>query len=153
MDRALVVVDDSEVDRRLVAEAAAYARGNDVHLEFLTLLDASEFDRDADVIATIGHAEHTSYDEDVILDSARDFVENLIGEELDSPPENYTADAAIVEDDDDRADYVLNEAAERDCSHIFLAGRKRSPAGKALFGDVVQRVILNFDGPVTVITA
>jgi hypothetical protein len=35
---------------------------------------------------------------------------------------------------------------------VFLAGRKRSPTGKALFGDQTQAVILDFDGAVTVIT-
>ncbi|ELZ06028.1 universal stress protein [Natrialba asiatica] len=40
-------------------------------------------------------------------------------------------------------------AAEYDCKHVFIAGDKRSPTGKALFGDEAQSVLLHFDGPVT----
>jgi len=32
---------------------------------------------------------------------------------------------------------------------VFLTGKKRSPTGKAVFGDRSQAIILNFDGPVT----
>jgi len=36
---------------------------------------------------------------------------------------------------------------------VFVRGRRRSPTGKAVFGDTAQAVILNFDGFVTVATA
>lgn len=45
---------------------------------------------------------------------------------------------------------TLNAAEAHNCDHIFIAGRRRSPTGKAIFGDWVQRVLLNFDGLVTV---
>jgi nucleotide-binding universal stress UspA family protein len=46
---------------------------------------------------------------------------------------------------------VLAEARHRGCDHVFVTGRKRSPAGKAIFGDVAQRIVLEFDGAVTVL--
>lgn len=51
----------------------------------------------------------------------------------------------------DAADTVLAEARHRGCDHVFVTGRKRSPAGKAIFGDVAQRIVLEFDGAVTVL--
>jgi nucleotide-binding universal stress UspA family protein len=45
---------------------------------------------------------------------------------------------------------VLQVARRKDCDHVFLSGGKRSPAGKALFGDFAQSVLLGFDGYVTV---
>lgn len=48
------------------------------------------------------------------------------------------------------AEEVLEHAAEHDVDLICLAGRKRSPTGKALFGSVTQEVILNTDRPVLV---
>lgn len=52
----------------------------------------------------------------------------------------------------DRAETILEVADQYDCDHIFLPGRQRSPTGKALFGDATQKVLLNFDGLVTVTT-
>jgi len=52
----------------------------------------------------------------------------------------------------DRDARIIEEADRRDADHVFVSGRKRSPTGKALFGDDTQRVVLDFDGPVTVVT-
>jgi len=43
---------------------------------------------------------------------------------------------------------ILEAAADVDADAICLAGRKRSPAGKMLFGSVSQSVILNTERPV-----
>ncbi|WP_433631075.1 universal stress protein [Halomicrococcus sp. NG-SE-24] len=44
---------------------------------------------------------------------------------------------------------ILNHATEHDVGLICLAGRKRSPTGKVLFGGVTHDAILNTDHPVT----
>ncbi|WP_396610271.1 universal stress protein [Haloferax sp. S1W] len=48
------------------------------------------------------------------------------------------------------ADVIVEFAEKEDADLIVTAGRKRSPAGKALFGSVTQSVILNSDRPVMV---
>jgi len=48
----------------------------------------------------------------------------------------------------DPAQSILEMADEIDADAICVAGRKRSPTGKALFGSVSQSVILNTDRPV-----
>lgn len=45
---------------------------------------------------------------------------------------------------------IMETAAEIDADAICIAGRNRSPAGKALFGSVSQEVILSTDRPVIV---
>ncbi|UHQ96366.1 universal stress protein [Natrinema halophilum] len=50
------------------------------------------------------------------------------------------------------AEAIVIVANEIDADRIVMGGRKRSPAGKALFGSVTQSVLLNSDTPVTVIT-
>lgn len=47
-------------------------------------------------------------------------------------------------------DEIIAAADEHDVDQICVGGRKRSPAGKALFGSVTQNVILGTDRPVLV---
>ena len=42
-------------------------------------------------------------------------------------------------------------AEEIDADSLIMSGRKKSPAGKVLFGSVTQSVLLNADRPVTVL--
>lgn len=48
------------------------------------------------------------------------------------------------------AEGILEVASAVAADHIVLGGRKRSPAGKVLFGSVTQATILDTDLPVTV---
>jgi nucleotide-binding universal stress UspA family protein len=50
----------------------------------------------------------------------------------------------------DPATSILETADEIDADAICLAGRKRSPTGKMLFGSVSQTVLLNTERPVLV---
>jgi len=70
-------------------------------------------------------------------------------EVLDDAGVEYT----IQEDSGEVAADILDDAEELDVDDIVLGGRKRSPAGKILFGSVTQEVLLNTDRPVTVTTA
>lgn len=47
---------------------------------------------------------------------------------------------------------ILSVADEIDADLIAVSGRKRSPAGKALFGSVTQSVLLSAECPVLVAT-
>lgn len=48
---------------------------------------------------------------------------------------------------------ILNVAKEHDADQIVLAGRKRTPTGKVLFGSTTQSVILDTERPVLVCSA
>jgi nucleotide-binding universal stress UspA family protein len=51
----------------------------------------------------------------------------------------------------DPAEELIRMTRELDADQIVLGGRRRSPVGKAVFGSVVQDVILEADCPVTTI--
>ena len=59
-------------------------------------------------------------------------------------------DVTLLEDSLDAVDNILAYADEYDVASIVLGGRKRSPAGKAMFGSVTQSVIYDTDRPVVV---
>lgn len=60
------------------------------------------------------------------------------------------ASVELREESGDPAQSIVRLAEELDADTICVAGRKRSPAGKMLFGSVSQSVILNTDRPVLV---
>ena len=53
----------------------------------------------------------------------------------------------------DPADELVAYVDSNDASYLVVAGRKRSPVGKALFGSVVQSVLLDAPCPVVSIRA
>ncbi len=51
----------------------------------------------------------------------------------------------------DPSEEILEMANEIEADRIIMAGRKRTPVGKVLFGSITQSVLLGSDVPVTVI--
>ncbi|MDG5821460.1 universal stress protein [Natronococcus sp. A-GB7] len=51
----------------------------------------------------------------------------------------------------DITEKILSVAEEIDANSIVMSGRKKSAAGKVLFGSVTQSVLLSADRPVTVL--
>ncbi|WP_338741959.1 universal stress protein [Haloplanus salilacus] len=64
--------------------------------------------------------------------------------------EERGVDVKVTESSGDPADQILDVAESEGADLVVVAGRKRSPTGKALFGSVTQSVILNADRPVMV---
>lgn len=152
MERALVVVDDTDSHRKLLREASELAAGVGADLVLLSVLSEDDYEESFETIETISETEGTSYGEATVLDGARTFARDLAEETLDGVDVEYETAAAVFEEGE-RADRILETAEDRDCDHVFIVGRQRSPTGKAIFGDTAQSVILNFDGPVTIRTS
>ncbi|NUB93634.1 universal stress protein [Haloterrigena sp. SYSU A121-1] len=150
MEHALVVVDDTETHRTLLAEAGRLAGDTGANLTVLGWITPDQVDETAANLEAIERVEGTSYSEPdptaTATQFARQFAEDVF-ESLDAPVE-FTADG-VVSKDAERADAIIETAERLGCDHVFIVGRRRSPTGKAVFGDVAQRVLLNFDGTVT----
>lgn len=67
--------------------------------------------------------------------------------------ENAGIDVSLQESSGDPGRAIVELADDLDADLICLAGRKRSPAGKALFGSVIQDVFLETERPVLLCSA
>ena len=147
MEHALAVVGPEEAAKDLIREAGELAAGVDAKLTLLCVISEDEYADDREALEAIPEAD-VSYSVDQALEGARSFATDVGREMLSDVDIDYETAGAVG----DRADTVLSGAKNHGCDHVFLTGRHRSPTGKAIFGDVTQRVILDFDGPVTVVT-
>ncbi|NHN48343.1 universal stress protein [Halostella sp. JP-L12] len=147
MRRALVVVDGQESTKELVREAGELAAGVDAELLLLHVTSEEEFADRQESLAQISGFDAT-YGIGQAEEGATQFAREIGREAL---PEGVDFEA--IGRIGDEVSVILSTAAERECDHVFVQGRQRSPTGKALFGDRAQRVALEFDGPVTVLTA
>jgi len=64
--------------------------------------------------------------------------------------EKHDVVADVITDEGEPVDAILEQATDRDPNAIVLGGRKRSPAGKVLFGSVTMSVLRGTGIPVTV---
>ena len=145
MDRAIAVVEASDSAKTLVEEAGELAAGVGAELLLVHVTTDSEYAERRESMMSVPSLD-VNYTVDDALDGAEKFANDVGRDVLDDV--EYEPVGRLGE----KGDEVLALAEERDADHIFLAGRKRSPAGKAIFGDVTQRIILEFDGAVTVVT-
>jgi nucleotide-binding universal stress UspA family protein len=148
MNRALVVVEDTDAHRALLREAGELAAGTGADLVLLSLEARDEVDESTEQFA---RTEGVSVVE-MIIEDARESIAAVAGEALSDLDVVYETMAAVTEPDE-RADEIIATAGRTDCDHVFLVGQERSPTGKAIFGDVAQAVVLNFGGSVTTLTA
>lgn len=144
MKRALAVVDDTDASERLVGEAGELAAGVDAELVVLAVTPEEEYEG---IRESRDRAGGRPYTVDQAAEDARQRAESVARVALGDLDVEHEAVGSVGR----VANRILTIADEHDCDHVFVVGRRRSPTGKAIFGDVAQSVILNFDGPVTVL--
>lgn len=82
---------------------------------------------------------------DLEHDRAREVAQRMVDLALeDYDPEVITPVGRVG----DPAEEILAQAEAADARFLVIGGRKRTPAGKALFGSTTQTVILDSDRPV-----
>lgn len=150
MDRGLVLIENSESHAELLQEAKEHALGSGADLILLVTLTEDEFEETQEVLDTIGDIEQTSYTEQDAYQGAMNDAETVARSVFDDDDEVSYEIIPRISPKKERAETVIEVAEEEGADHVFILGQKRSPTGKALFGDLAQHVILNFNGYVTI---
>ncbi|ESP89147.1 universal stress protein [Candidatus Halobonum tyrrellensis] len=145
MNHALAVVGSTGASERLVREAGELAAGVGASLTVLAVTDEGEYDDQREQLLTAGGA---TYSVGQAVEGAESRADDVARAALAGLDVAYETAGTVGEP----AEVALAEAGRRGCDHLFVAGRKRSPTGKALFGDDTQRLLLGADCPVTVVT-
>lgn len=147
MKRALAVVDADESTKQLVREAGELAEAVGAELVLLHVTSEEEYEKKRKTMEQIPNTSAV-YSIQEAREGAESFANDIGREVLEGLDVSYESVGAVG----DEQNRILETADKQDCDHLFIAGEKRSPAGKALFGDLTQSIILNFSGPVTVVT-
>ena len=148
MTDTLVVLEDREDCADLLREAGMHATGANTKLVLYSPLTESEYESAVETLDHVGRVENQQYSDDDAVGVALKFAKDLARDALDDFDVEWSVVADVTEEVE--ADRLIEVAEEHDCDHVFTLGRRRSPTGKAVFGDTTQRLVLNFPGYVTV---
>lgn len=150
MKRVLGVVRDSnneESTEKMLREAGELVSGVDGELVILKVADIGEYEEKREAIESSSGAQ-AFYSIEQEEEAIRKQIKKLAEKVFDGIDINYKVDVRVGKERRE----IFEAVDEHDSDHVFMVGKNKSPAGKALFGDLAQTVVLNFDGPVTVLT-
>lgn len=146
MERILVLVTETDGIEGFVAEAGRIAAGLGVGMVLLAVRSEADYERDRRAMDEVLEIESSSYDVGQAIDAAEQLAARIGREALADVDVDYETAGAVG----DTPEKVIEIAEARGCDHAFVMGRRRSPSGKAIFGDTAQQIILNFPGLVTI---
>ncbi|MFW6003448.1 MAG: universal stress protein [Halanaeroarchaeum sp.] len=153
MKRAIFVAQrDSAETRDLLREAGDLVDGVDGDLFVLHVMPEAEYEERAESRRESGAlekngGEYSTFPITEAETAARDFAEELGEDVLGGHPVEWDPIGTVGRE----GRSILEVADDRDVDHLFVVGQRRSPSGKAIFGDLAQRLIIEFDGPVTTV--
>lgn len=153
MERALFVAQrDTPATDELLREAGELVAGVDAELIILHVMEEETYQKRSEAregvdAPTKELLQIGGYPLTQATDEAKWMAERLGLSALDDLNIDWLALGTVGRE----AESILEVAREYECDHIFTIGNRRSPSGKAIFGDLAQRLVLDFDGPVTIL--
>lgn len=132
----IAAVDDSKKAANVIREAESLAQAYEDKVHIVHALSQSEFVK----MGVSSVEEGDPIDIGEVREGAAKVADNLV--------ENLSVPFETVGLVGDPAPSLVNYASEQNARYMVIAVRKRSPAGKAIFGSVSQSVLLNASCPV-----
>lgn len=130
---------ESPSDMKIVKQASSLAQAHDDELVVLHVFTREKFENRAE-------GRNDYYLNDGAYDAAK-VSEAAVHAALSGDNSDVFFQGRIGEP----AEEILNEAKRTDAHYLVVGGRKRSPVGKAVFGDTTQEILLNATLPVVTV--
>lgn len=139
----LAAVDERERSRTVVDIAWDLADAYDDDLVALHVVPDEDFDSHKAAVKDIPGFQDYSFSQEV--ESAKRFVRDFVLETgVGVDPDRLEPRGRVG----DITTEIIAEANEIEPRFLVISGRRRSPAGKAVFGSAAQRILLNARCPV-----
>ena len=135
----IAAVDQSDRTAKAIAEAERLSTAFDDTVHAVHALTKSDMIKMEGVHAT---RPDVQISDEEVRETATDVAASAVAE--------FDISAEAVGLMGDPKTRIVEYAAEQDARYIVIAGRKRSPAGKTVFGSVTQAIILNAECPTVV---
>ena len=136
----LIAVEDDETRMRPVIEhAAEIASGLSAHVVLYHVYDPDEFKR------LLSALDYESADPAEM--ARQNGTVELAAELLNEAGVDFSIEASTGAADEELVSFI----GTHDIDHVFVGGRDRSPAGKAVLGSVSQRIMIGTDVPCTLV--
>lgn len=136
----VVPVDNGENIDSVLEEAEDLAEAFNDELHVVHVLDKESY---YELDRTSAEKQHTTVMNEEIEATAAEVAKEVVG--------STGSDVIPAGRVGKPAEEIVQYAGEQDARYIVLGSRKRTPIGKAVFGSVVQSVLLNADQPVVII--
>ena len=136
----VAAVDRSDRADIVIQEAKVLAEAFDDTIHVVHVIAKSEFN---DIAMSMAKEK-----KEIDVESVRNAASNVAEEAAKSLDGSFVT----VGLNGNPAEEVVNYAHEQEAQYIVVAGRKRSAAGKALFGSVAQSILMNAECPVVMST-
>ncbi|WP_255198142.1 universal stress protein [Halorarius litoreus] len=127
-----------------VAYDLASAYGDD--LVVLHVIPTKAFEEHKETIQSLPEFSDYSFTQEE--DNAAKFAKRVVEVTLDEFDDDVISTAGRV---GDPVEEILDVAESHDARYLVIGGKRRSPAGKALFGSTTQALLLNATRPVVTV--
>ena len=138
----LAAIDENERSKIVAKIASDLAETYDDTLVALHVVPQEDFESHRKSLQKI--PEFNDYSITQRIDSAKRFAEKFVHESVGSVDIRLEPRGRIG----DPADEILAETATLEPRFLVISGRRRSPTGKAVFGNTAQKILLNAECPV-----
>lgn len=138
----LVSIDGTEQATEIVSLAHELATKYDVPLAVLHVIPEEDYEAHKETLEGISNFSEFTLNQEVA--SAKRFAQEVAERAVQDTAVEVEARGRVG----DMADETLAEATQTDPEYLVIGGRRRSPTGKAVFGDSTQKIILKSDCPV-----